>query len=499
MVNRELSDFEHEGVHRTLQWDLRQATRVIDASPTTSKTLERRHVVEEVRRVEGARIAGLAPRLPVSVIHGDITDDNVVRSGDEHGTPDGVIDFGDLNTGWSVADLAVTVSSILHHEGATPASTLPAIRAFHRERPLTGDEVQALWPLVLLRGAVLVVSGWQQAAIDADNEYAREAREHEWRILENALTVPDDGDDRARAARGRRVRSPLALPASFRPMVDERVRVARLDLSPDSDAMDEGAWLDRWLRSRAGTRPSSPAGADVVCTVHLQPRLTRSTRLSRESPPPPRPESTCGSGATPKCARRGPAGCRSMAVEISLIRRRLADRRRAPRLRLNAEAADVVGVGHLRRGRSPAEGEGRSPSADHRRGVGCRRARLRAGIRAQRLARRRRRPAPVAFRHDDARRECRPDARPMPPNSCISASSTSRPCRSTTTGIHPASNADGSNLIDVDARCYLDMVNNVAALGHAHPGVNARPPDSCGGSTPTRGSTTARSSNSLPG
>ncbi|WP_292911209.1 aminotransferase class III-fold pyridoxal phosphate-dependent enzyme [Microbacterium sp.] len=26
-------------------------------------------------------------------------------------------------------------------------------------------------------------------------------------------------------------------------------------------------------------------------------------------------------------------------------------------------------------------------------------------------------------------------------------------------------------LIDVDGRCYLDMVNNVAALGHAHPGV----------------------------
>jgi hypothetical protein len=31
MVNRALTDFEHEGVHRTLQWDLRHATRVIDA------------------------------------------------------------------------------------------------------------------------------------------------------------------------------------------------------------------------------------------------------------------------------------------------------------------------------------------------------------------------------------------------------------------------------------------------------------------------------------
>ncbi|MBW8764614.1 MAG: phosphotransferase [Microbacterium sp.] len=140
MVNRVLGDFEHEGVHRTLQWDLRHATRVIDALAPFVDDAHRRAVVEQVRRVEGDAIDALGPRLPVTVIHGDITDDNVVRSGDENGTPDGLIDFGDLNTGWSVADLAVTVSSILHHEGATPTSALPAIRAFHRERPLSADE-----------------------------------------------------------------------------------------------------------------------------------------------------------------------------------------------------------------------------------------------------------------------------------------------------------------------------------------------------------------------
>ncbi len=60
MVNRELRDFEHEGVHRTLQWDLREATRVIDALAHHVGDVERRQVVEEVRRVEGARIADLA-------------------------------------------------------------------------------------------------------------------------------------------------------------------------------------------------------------------------------------------------------------------------------------------------------------------------------------------------------------------------------------------------------------------------------------------------------
>ncbi len=276
----------------------------------------------------------------MSVIHGDITDDNVVRSGDEHGTPDGVIDFGDLNMGWSVAELAVTVSSILHHEGATPASTLPAIRAFHRERPLTDDEVQALWPLVLLRGAVLVVSGWQQAAIDADNDYAREALEHEWRILENALTVPT-------AVMTALVQdvvgihaAPVTLPASFLSVLDPELRVATLDLSPDSDAMDEGAWLATG-REEALARDHLAAGADVVSTVHLQPRLTRSPRLSREEP------ATAATGIDVWFARdtdvRAPWAGRveGQGGDVSLI-----TNDHGLVLRLNAEGADARGVGH---------------------------------------------------------------------------------------------------------------------------------------------------------
>ena len=66
-------------------------------------------------------------------------------------------------------------------------------------------------------------------------------------------------------------------------MLDEPLRVTTLDLSPDSDAMDEGAWLEAG-REAALAHDHLAAGADAVCTVHLQPRLTRSTG-SRETEP----------------------------------------------------------------------------------------------------------------------------------------------------------------------------------------------------------------------
>ncbi|MEO7122755.1 MAG: aminotransferase class III-fold pyridoxal phosphate-dependent enzyme, partial [Lacisediminihabitans sp.] len=485
MVNRALGDFEHEGVHRTLQWDLRHATRVIDALTHHVDDVHRRRVVEHVRRIEGAKISGLGPTLPVSVIHGDITDDNVVRSGDEHGTPDGLIDFGDLNTGWSVADLAVTVSSILHHEGATPVSTLPAIRAFHRERPLTAAEVQALWPLVLLRGAVLVVSGWQQVAVDGDNEYASAAREHEWRILENALTVPTAV---MTALVQRELGQPdasLTLPTSFRPMLDGPMRVTALDLSPDSDAMDEGAWLEAGLEASLAADQLATR-ADIVSTVHLQPRLTRSMRLSPAEP------ATAATGIDVWFGRdlavhapwpgqlQVDTGMESDGpIHISLTHNgdQDSDASSGLVLRLNAAQADVLTSGSLRAG---------DPMLMVKAGA---RLRITVAVSDAEV------PSFVKRSESDGWRALVADPFPLlvadwaerktsdTADRRVSAVSDAnqlvqqREQHFATVQEHyyrtPPRIERGwqHTLIDTDARCYLDMINNVAALGHAHPGV----------------------------
>ena len=91
-----------------------------------------------------------------------------------------------------MSELAITVSSVLGHPGSEPVSILQAVRAFHAIRPLTTAEVDALWPLLVLRTVVLIVSGAQQAALDPDNPYLTKQAGGEWRMFEQATSVPID-------------------------------------------------------------------------------------------------------------------------------------------------------------------------------------------------------------------------------------------------------------------------------------------------------------------
>jgi 4-aminobutyrate aminotransferase-like enzyme/Ser/Thr protein kinase RdoA (MazF antagonist) len=280
---RALASFDHPGVDRVLQWDLRHARRTVEVLAVHISDPHRRQAVEAAATAAWQVIDGLACDLPVQVIHGDITGDNVVCA-DTDGVPDGLIDFGDLMRSWTVAELAVTVATLLRHEGSEPAATLPAIEAFHAVRPLSPAEVAALWPLVVLRAAVLVVSGIHQSAIDADNAYAASALDLEWRIFERANEVPLD-------VMTAQISDALGL-ADTAPVVTGEARliagldpsaVARLDLSVDSDAMDGGVWLEPGCEDRLA-REALAAGAVVVVTTFGQARLTRSATLSSTSP-----------------------------------------------------------------------------------------------------------------------------------------------------------------------------------------------------------------------
>ena len=190
-VSLALSSFEHPGLDRVLQWDLRHARRVVDALAGHVRDEDLRGRVTEAAAAAWSRVEPLAGRLPWQAVHGDVTDDNVVCLL-ERGlrTPDGIIDFGDLTSSWAVGELAVAITSVLRHAGAEPCSVLPAVRAFGELRPLSAAEAAALWPLVVLRAAVLVVSGEQQAAIDGVNDYVTGALEHERRLFERAMSVP---------------------------------------------------------------------------------------------------------------------------------------------------------------------------------------------------------------------------------------------------------------------------------------------------------------------
>ncbi|WP_447946487.1 aminotransferase [Microbacterium lacticum] len=272
-VSAALADFTHPATGRVLQWDSRHAERVIDTLLPLEPDAEMRGTVQRAADTARAALAPVKASLPIQVGHFDVTDDNVLRAPGAT-VPDAVIDFGDTCASWRVADIAVTVSSVLHHDGASPESAFPAIRAFDRLCNLTDDELTALWPLVILRGAVLALSGRAQVRVDEGNDYAAVALDREFRILEQAISVPIPVLTAAtRAALGR---SGAPERAWSGPTIFSPGRHVALGTTSESPLNDGGAWLDATTLDQAAQHALDD-GADTVTAPAWSARLTGET------------------------------------------------------------------------------------------------------------------------------------------------------------------------------------------------------------------------------
>ncbi|GAA4978347.1 phosphotransferase [Kineococcus glutinatus] len=288
-VSVALADFEHPGLRHVLQWDLQHAAQVVEQLAHHVGDPVLRERITDAARSAQAVVERVAADLPRQAVHGDLTDDNVVCTSPGPGgvrLPDGVLDLGDVTASWAVAELAVTLSSLLHHDGSGAPAVLPAVAAFHARRPLAGAEVEALWPLVVLRAAVLVVSSHQQLALDAaegrGNDYVAANLAHEEAVFEAACALPA-------AVVTALVRAHLGLPAvSAGPPADATPLAAGadpvvLDLSWAADALDGGAWLEPGTEDALAAH-ALDAGAALVVTAFGEARLTRTALRSATAP-----------------------------------------------------------------------------------------------------------------------------------------------------------------------------------------------------------------------
>jgi len=247
-----LSGLTHPGLGRAHMWDLRCAFDETNRLAGSISDAAVRARVLEVAEAAQTALHPIADGLPVQAIHGDLTDDNVmgVSGADSRLHPETLLDFGDLSLGWRVAELAVTVSSMLHHDPARPLRVLDTIVAFHREAPLSEGEARALWPLVQLRAALLVASGHRQLEVDGGNEYAKDRLAGEQAIFDAAtrhplLTLTESvlatlgfSEDEWLTTAPRAQTPPLqAL------LPDLTGGVAMLDPGVESEALEAGRWL----------------------------------------------------------------------------------------------------------------------------------------------------------------------------------------------------------------------------------------------------------------
>lgn len=297
-----LATFTHPGLDRTLQWDPRHAHELISHLLATLPDLAHRTALEQVAVQIKAHVTPLAAHLPWQAVHMDITDDNVVwqRDAQRRWQVQGVIDFGDLVHTWRIADLSVTCAALLHHADGDPFAILPAIQACHAVTPLQREELQALWPLIVARAAVLVLSSEQQQRLDPDNAYLLKNAQHEWEIFNVATAVPFELMEAAiLSCVGETL--PVLASQEFAPLLpglDGR-EFALIDLGVLSPHFEAGNWetpgIDRRLLDEAAavhglaasrygqyrlsrTRPDS-AGEPDTFALHVELRLPHGTVL----------------------------------------------------------------------------------------------------------------------------------------------------------------------------------------------------------------------------
>ena len=473
-----LRDFDHPAADRVLQWDLKHARAVVDGLAVHVPDAAHRELVEQAMAVHDGAIAELAAGLRLQVIHGDVTDYNVVCRPARDGRlmPAGLIDFGDMTRSYLTAEPAVAAAALLWHDPDDAlAVVVDVVRAFHERLPLEEDELAAVFPLVLARCASSAVSTQQQALLEPGNAYTAALVDGEWATLRAAAAVrPHVAEAACRAACGlpahpRAADAVRALASSDAvPIVDPAGRrLETVDLSPEAEAYAFGEW-----RTPEGLAAavSVPAGALAVGRYG-------EARLHRSGEPGERPPASVHLGAdvfapegepvrSPLDARLVTQAGDAVTLEIDLpgagpCRLLLEGVRPDDALPDHVPAGSAVGAVAARTGRPPhvhaqlclepvheLPGWAIADERDAWLGLCPDPSRL-LGIDAAA-------PAPARERLLALRRRSVAAAQELyyrdPPRIV-------RGWRNV--------------LYDEDARPYLDMVNNVAVLGHSHPAVAA--------------------------
>ena len=284
-VGAALADFDHPGCHRPTQWDLRRADQVVSELVTAADPTLRERIVALSHEAHRA-LEPVSDALPRQAVHGDITDFNVVAEPDPAARPRpiGVIDFGDLTHSWRAAEVAVTICALLTKDAGRPLRVAEdTLAGFLAEQPLTGPEVDAVWPMVATRACAGLVSTLHQMASEPANDYLHENLAVDRQVFEIVASMPLRLGTLAMRRAAGLLGSVPTIPACDAPVLPDLGSAHVLDLSPTSALLDDGAWAQP-ARIRSAVRAELQDGRDSRIVAYGECHLHRSAANSLSEP-----------------------------------------------------------------------------------------------------------------------------------------------------------------------------------------------------------------------
>ncbi len=191
---RALRGFGHPAAYRRIEWDPRGVSTLRPFAGQLPDADRRAPVERLLDRFEGLRAQTAA--LPGFVMHADVTLSNVML--DASGDLSGMIDFGDMHHTARVADLAISLASLLRVAPEPWEAAGRFLEGYQRVCPLEVDEVDRLGELVLARLVTTVlISAWRAPLHPDKQEYVTGWDAGSWRAIDR-LAEPAPADLAAR-------------------------------------------------------------------------------------------------------------------------------------------------------------------------------------------------------------------------------------------------------------------------------------------------------------
>ena len=180
-----LQDFLHPDAHRELKWSLEHASWIREYLHHIQHE-SRRALVTKVLDIYERQVLPILPSFRRSVIYGDANDYNVLIGDAEHRPREvvGVIDFGDVHHGITVAELAVAVAYAILSKSDPLAAAAVIVSGYHQSFPLQERELSVLHSLIGMRLAVSVTNSAYRKTLKPDDSYVTIHEELAWETLD---------------------------------------------------------------------------------------------------------------------------------------------------------------------------------------------------------------------------------------------------------------------------------------------------------------------------
>ncbi|MHB8054623.1 MAG: aminotransferase class III-fold pyridoxal phosphate-dependent enzyme [Candidatus Aminicenantales bacterium] len=194
LTNR-LASFDHPAARRDFYWDVRNGERVVEESLPLVPEPDRSDLAGFLLERAATILRPLWNRLPKSVVFNDANDYNVIvaRPGVdpfERLRIAGLIDFGDMVRSVTAAEPAVACAYVMLGKDEPLAAAAAVVSGYHAVHPLDDLDLEALYPLIVLRLLMSVAICARQSSERPDNDYLKISNASAWALLDRMRAIP---------------------------------------------------------------------------------------------------------------------------------------------------------------------------------------------------------------------------------------------------------------------------------------------------------------------